>query len=149
MRREPIAAGKQVSLFEQLGGHRDQDRVGPRRGDRYPPSGLDEAVGLGWDLAKAEPVTLRYRLLHVGTRIVCGGRRWHLKILTTLSWADQLAAAFTRAVEPAPLKTTPGVSCHTQPEESALEPARAVVTTSTELPVKDRDKVYHHVEDHV
>jgi len=47
-------------------------------------------------LAKAEPKTLRYRLLHVAGRLVRGGRRLHLKIDRNWRWARQLAAAFTR-----------------------------------------------------
>ncbi len=54
-------------------------------------------------LAKAEPGTLRYRLLHVAARIVRGQRRRHLKIPTTWPWAKQLVAAFTKALAiPAP-----------------------------------------------
>lgn len=53
---------------------------------------------LDGDLAKAEPATLRYRLLHVGARIVRGQRRQHLKVPTTWPWAAQLVAAFTTAL---------------------------------------------------
>lgn len=150
VRREPIAVGKQVSLFEQLDGHRYQViatntaggqvqrlearhrvqarvesgiRTGKDTGPGRPPS-RDYAINTAWchavaigidllawtrllalegDLAKAEPGTLRYRLLHVGARIVRGGHRRHLKIPTTWPWATQLAAAFTRVLAiPAP-----------------------------------------------
>ncbi|MDQ2839034.1 MAG: IS1380 family transposase, partial [Actinomycetota bacterium] len=47
-------------------------------------------------LAKAEPKTLRYRLLHVAARLVRGGRRLRLKIDRNWRWADTLAAAFHR-----------------------------------------------------
>jgi Transposase DDE domain group 1 len=47
-------------------------------------------------LAKAEPKTLRYRLLHVAARITRGQRRCWLRIQRTWPWAHQLAAAFTR-----------------------------------------------------
>jgi Transposase DDE domain group 1 len=47
-------------------------------------------------LAKAEPKTLRYRLLHVAARLVRGGRRIRLKIDRTWRWAHVLAAAFLR-----------------------------------------------------
>jgi hypothetical protein len=47
-------------------------------------------------LAKAEPKTLRYRLLHVAARLVRGGRRLRLRLDRTRPWAKQLAAAFTR-----------------------------------------------------
>jgi hypothetical protein len=48
------------------------------------------------ELAKAEPKTLRYRLLHVAARIARGQRRLWLKIQQSWPWATQLAAAFTR-----------------------------------------------------
>ena len=48
------------------------------------------------DLARAEPKTLRYRLLHVAARLVHGGRRQRLKIDRNWRWAHALAAAFER-----------------------------------------------------
>jgi len=48
------------------------------------------------DLARAEPKTLRYRLLHVAARLVRGGRKLRLKIDRTWRWAHALAAAFER-----------------------------------------------------
>ena len=47
-------------------------------------------------LAKAEPKTLRYRLLHVAARLVGGGRKLRLKIDRTWPWARALADAFHR-----------------------------------------------------
>jgi Transposase DDE domain group 1 len=47
-------------------------------------------------LAKAEPKTLRYRLLHVAARLVRGGRRLRLRLDRTWPWAAQRAAAFDR-----------------------------------------------------
>jgi hypothetical protein len=47
-------------------------------------------------LAKAEPKTLRYRLLHVAARLVRGQRRIRLKIDKTWRWAPALATAFAR-----------------------------------------------------
>lgn len=47
-------------------------------------------------LAKAEPKTLRYRLLHVAARLVRGGRRRRLKLDRHWPWATALAAAFHR-----------------------------------------------------
>jgi hypothetical protein len=49
------------------------------------------------DLAKAEPKTLRYRLLHVAARLTRGQRRLRLRIDRTWRWAVQLATAFHRA----------------------------------------------------
>jgi hypothetical protein len=47
-------------------------------------------------LAKAEPKTLRYRLLHVAARLTRGGRRLRLRLDRQWPWAAQLAAAFGR-----------------------------------------------------
>ena len=47
-------------------------------------------------LAKAEPKTLRYRLLHVAARLTRGQRRLWLRIQRSWPWARQLADAFTR-----------------------------------------------------
>jgi Transposase DDE domain group 1 len=47
-------------------------------------------------LARAEPKTLRYRLLHVAARLIHGGRRIRLRIDQHWPWATALAAAFGR-----------------------------------------------------
>jgi hypothetical protein len=47
-------------------------------------------------LAKAEPKTLRYRLLHVAGRLTRGQRRLWLRIQRSWPWAHDLAAAFAR-----------------------------------------------------
>jgi hypothetical protein len=51
---------------------------------------------LDGDLAKAEPKTLRYRLLHVAARLTRGQRRRWVRIQQSWLWAADLAAAFTR-----------------------------------------------------
>jgi hypothetical protein len=48
------------------------------------------------ELAKAEPTTLRYRLLHVAARITRGQRRLFVRIDKTWPWREQLATAFAR-----------------------------------------------------
>jgi hypothetical protein len=48
------------------------------------------------DLARAEPKTLRYRLLHVAARLTRGQRRRWLRIQRSWPWAHDLAAAFGR-----------------------------------------------------
>ena len=53
-------------------------------------------LALDGDLAKAEPKTLRYRILHTAGRIVKGQRRRHLKIAASWPWAKDIADAFTR-----------------------------------------------------
>jgi hypothetical protein len=49
-------------------------------------------------LAKAEPKTLRYRLLHTAARIVRGQRKRKIKIPRTWPWADPLAACLHAAL---------------------------------------------------
>jgi hypothetical protein len=53
---------------------------------------------LDGELAKAEPKTLRYRLLHVATRIVRGQRKRKIKIPETWPWATHLAACLLAAL---------------------------------------------------
>jgi len=47
-------------------------------------------------LAKAEPKTLRYRLLHVAARLTRGARQLRLRLDQTWPWAAHLAAAYDR-----------------------------------------------------
>jgi hypothetical protein len=49
-------------------------------------------------LAKAEPKTLRYRLLHTAARIIRGQRKRTIKIPETWPWADLLAACLRAAL---------------------------------------------------
>jgi hypothetical protein len=51
-------------------------------------------LALDGDLAKAEPKTLRYRILHAAARLARGGRRRRLRIAATWPWADAIAAAW-------------------------------------------------------
>ena len=53
-------------------------------------------LALDGDLAKAEPKTLRYRVLHAVARLVRGGRRRRLKIQATWPWAEAITAAWQR-----------------------------------------------------
>jgi hypothetical protein len=55
-----------------------------------------QALLLDGSLARAEPKTLRYQLLHVAARIVCHARRLILRLQATWPWAPELARAFTR-----------------------------------------------------
>ena len=58
-----------------------------------------DAVGL----AKCEPKTLRYRLLHVPARLTHGGRRRRLRIPESWPWATAIVAMFAKiAAIPAP-----------------------------------------------
>jgi adenylosuccinate lyase len=47
-------------------------------------------------LARAEPKTLRYRLLHVAARLTRGQRRLRLRIDRHWPWAGHLTNAFAR-----------------------------------------------------
>ena len=54
-------------------------------------------------LAKCEPKTLRYRLLHVPARLTHGGRRRRLRIPESWPWAKAIVAVFAKiAAIPAP-----------------------------------------------
>ena len=48
------------------------------------------------DLARAEPKTLRYRLLHLAARLSRGQRRLRLRIQRSWPWAHALTTAFHR-----------------------------------------------------
>jgi hypothetical protein len=150
VRREPIPAGMQVSLFEQHDGYRyqvtatntvggqvqrlearhrvharveDGVRTAKATGLRRLPSkdwSRNEAwcqvvalavdllawlrhLTLDGDLAKAEPKTMRYRLLHTAARITHGQRQRWINLPPTWPWADHLATAFDRVMAlPAP-----------------------------------------------
>jgi Transposase DDE domain group 1 len=55
------------------------------------------------NLARAEPKTLRYRLLHPAARLIHGQRKHKIRIPTTWPWADELHACLTAALAiPAP-----------------------------------------------
>ena len=49
-------------------------------------------------LAKAEPKTLRYRLLHTAARIIRGQRKRKIRIPETWPWAPQLATCLLTAL---------------------------------------------------
>jgi len=53
-------------------------------------------LALDGDLAKSEPKTLRYRVLHAAARLVRGGRRRTLKIAATWPWAQEIITAWQR-----------------------------------------------------
>jgi len=51
-------------------------------------------LALDGDLARAEPKTLRYRILHAAARLVRGGRRRTLKIAATWPWTEEIITAW-------------------------------------------------------
>ena len=53
-------------------------------------------LALDGPLAKAEPKTLRYRILHAAARLARGGRRRHLKIDASWPWAADIVTAWNR-----------------------------------------------------
>ncbi len=53
-------------------------------------------VCLDGELARAEPKTLRYRLLHVAGRLAFHARQAILHLDRDWPWASELAAAFIR-----------------------------------------------------
>ena len=62
-----------------------------------------QLLALTDDLAKAEPKTLRYRILHAAARVTRGQRRRWLRIPSTWPWAQAIADAYTRIMAiPAP-----------------------------------------------
>jgi hypothetical protein len=53
-------------------------------------------LALDGPLAKAEPKTLRYRILHAAARLTRSGRRRRLKVTATWPWAPAITAAWDR-----------------------------------------------------
>jgi hypothetical protein len=53
-------------------------------------------LALDGDLARAEPKTLRYRVLHAAARLARGGRKRRLKIQATWPWGNAITAAWQR-----------------------------------------------------
>jgi hypothetical protein len=53
-------------------------------------------LALDGPLARAEPKTLRYRILHAAARLTASGRRRHLKIAATWPWASAIVHAWER-----------------------------------------------------
>jgi Transposase DDE domain group 1 len=53
-------------------------------------------IAMNSDLARAEPKTLRYRVLNAAARLVRGGRRRRWKIPANWSWAEAITRAWQR-----------------------------------------------------
>ena len=53
-------------------------------------------LALDRDLAKAEPKTLRYRILHAAAKLTRGGRQRRLNIQATWPWAADIVTAWDR-----------------------------------------------------
>ena len=123
-----LPQGHQVPFLEAV--HRLQARVegfircGTDTGLRRLPSKLKK-INQGWcvavalacdllawlrllaldgDLARAEPRTLRYRVLHVAARIVRSGRRREVRVPVTWPWANEIVAMAAR-IQALPART--------------------------------------------
>jgi Transposase DDE domain group 1 len=66
----------------------------PRRRDRRRSDRLAATTGNDGQLARAEPKTLRHRVLHAAARLSRGQRRGWLRITTSWPWAQAIANAF-------------------------------------------------------
>ena len=53
-------------------------------------------LALDGPLARADPKTLRYRILHTAARLTRGGRRRRLKIQASWPWAADIVTAWDR-----------------------------------------------------
>jgi hypothetical protein len=70
----------------------------------WQAAALTAATLLGWlkllaldgSLARAEPKTLRYRILHAAARLTRGGRQRRLNIQATWPWAADIITAWER-----------------------------------------------------
>jgi Transposase DDE domain group 1 len=81
------------------------ERPDPARSDQaWLAAALIAATLLAWlrllaldgPLAKAEPKTLRLRILHAAAQLTRSGRRRRLKIATTWPWATAIVHAWER-----------------------------------------------------
>jgi len=57
---------------------------------------------LSGPLARAEPKTLRYRLLHTAARLVRGQRKRKIKIPETWPWAPRAGSLLPHRLRPGP-----------------------------------------------
>jgi Transposase DDE domain group 1 len=82
-------------------------RLNPARrqpNDHLQAAALTAAALLAWlrllaldgPLARAEPKTLRYRILHAAAKLTCGGRQRRLNIAATWPWAAGILTASER-----------------------------------------------------
>ena len=70
----------------------------------WPTAAMMAQILLAWlklfaldgDLAKAEPKTLRHRVLHAAARLVRGGRRRRWKFPASWPWAEAITRAWKR-----------------------------------------------------
>jgi len=56
-------------------------------------------IAFDGSLAKAEPKTMRYKILHAAARLVRSGRRRILKMAAGWPWAEAITQAWARIAE--------------------------------------------------
>jgi hypothetical protein len=78
-------------------GKRSTDPTATALADAFVPLPV-RGLCLDGALAKAEPKTVRYRLLHTAARIVRGQRKHKIRIPETWPWAPQPAACLHAAL---------------------------------------------------
>jgi Transposase DDE domain group 1 len=113
-RRERPHPGAQLTLFEAGGGWRHSLRATNR--PAIPKGWLGQTthawltasmtwqtllarlklLALDGGLARAEPKTVRYRVLHAAARLVRSWRRRSLRIQATWPWAETITTAWQR-----------------------------------------------------
>ena len=106
-------------------------------------------IALDGDLARAEPKTLRYRVLHAAGKLVRGGRRRRLKIPATWPWAQAIATAWARITAlphaPRPAQSHPfdtegatpgarGTPGHRPTSRATVIPSRKITNCSAAQP---------------
>lgn len=91
-------------------------------------------------LAKAEPATLRYRLLHAAARLVNHSRHLILRIPQTWPWAHDFAEALNRVRDCPDLTSTPAGSTPRKEYPRAKGPASPHDTRRHRLPADPKSK---------
>ena len=66
----------------------------PEKAVIWSKQAIDALIALDGDLARAEPKTLRYRLLHAAARLDRGGRRRTLRIGAAWPWSEEIVTAW-------------------------------------------------------
>lgn len=81
---------------------RDQHRVADRVAARRDAPAWLRHLALDGDLSKAEPKTLRYRVLHTAARIIRGARRRQMRIPATWPYGSPASPAHGSGSPPRP-----------------------------------------------
>ena len=97
-------------------------------------------------LARAEPKTLRYRMLHTAARLVRGGRRLRLRLDQHWPWAAQLAAALhpLRRATAAPTLNPAPTTRHPEQENPATQAGRPLTSPSHHRQEQDPQSCRSH-----